>query len=66
MLAAAIAAGAMQPLALLLLDAWGKVPSGPAEVFGASVNSAIAVGFAYLGARAEDVVLLHSATAENR
>jgi hypothetical protein len=51
MLAAAIAAGAMQPVALLLLDAWGKVPSGPAEVFGASVNSAIAVGFAYLGAR---------------
>jgi serine/threonine-protein kinase len=51
MLAAAIAAGSMQPLALLLLDAWGKVPSGAGELFGAAVNSAIAVGFAYLGAR---------------
>src|SRR5688500_13886773 len=51
MLAAAIAAGAMQPLALYLLDAWGKVPSGGSDLLNASINSAIAVGFAYLGAR---------------
>ena len=51
MLAASIAAGAMQPLALLLLDAWGQVPAGVGDVVNASINSAIAVGFAYLGAR---------------
>ena len=51
MLAASIAAGAMQPLALLLLDAWGQVPVRSADFINSSINSAIAVGFAYLGAR---------------
>ncbi len=51
MLAASIAAGAMQPLALLLLDAWGQVPARAGDVINASINSAIAVGFAWLGAR---------------
>ena len=51
MLAAAIAAGAMAPLALLVLDLLDKV-SGAADAYApAIVGSAFAVGFAFLGAR---------------
>jgi serine/threonine-protein kinase len=51
MLAVSIAAGAMQPLALLLLDAWGKLPAGAGDMINASINSMIAVGFAWMGSR---------------
>ena len=51
MLAAAIAAGAMSPLALLLLDLWGKVTADADAYIRAVVSSAFAVGFAYMGAR---------------
>ncbi len=51
MLAVSVAAGAMQPLALFLLDAWGKVPVSGSDILNASINSVIAVGFAYMGAR---------------
>ena len=51
MLAAAIIAGAMAPLALLLLDILGKV-KGAADAYApAAVGSAFAVGFSYMGAR---------------
>jgi len=51
MLLAAIAAGAMPPLALLILDRTGKI-SGTSEAYApAFVSSAFAVWFAYLGAR---------------
>jgi eukaryotic-like serine/threonine-protein kinase len=51
MLAAAVAAGAMAPLALLMLDVFDKV-SGTADAYApAIVGSAFAVGFAFLGAR---------------
>jgi len=52
MLAASIAAAAMSPLALLLLDLLGKVKAGPNTYVQATISPAIAVGFAYLGARA--------------
>jgi eukaryotic-like serine/threonine-protein kinase len=51
MLAAAAAAGAMAPLALLTLNLWGKVPVDPGAYVDASFSSALAVGFAYMGAR---------------
>jgi serine/threonine-protein kinase len=51
MLAVSIAAGAMQPIALLLLDALGKVPAGVSDLVNASINSMIAVGFAWMGSR---------------
>lgn len=51
MLAAAITAGAMAPLALFLLDIMGKI-EGTAGAYGpAAVGSALAVGFSYMGAR---------------
>jgi serine/threonine protein kinase len=51
MLAAAIAAAAMSPLALLVLNLWGKVPFDGGAYFEAIVSSGFAVGFAYMGAR---------------
>jgi len=51
MLAAAIAAGAMAPLALLVLDLSGKVPVNGGAYYEAIVASAFSVGFAYMGAR---------------
>jgi eukaryotic-like serine/threonine-protein kinase len=51
MLAAAIAAGAMAPLALVVLDLSGKVPVGGSAYFETTIASAFAVGFAYMGAR---------------
>ena len=51
MLAAAIAAGAMVPLALFILDRAGKVEAGSGDFVRMSVHSAFAVVFAYLGAR---------------
>jgi hypothetical protein len=51
MLAAAVAAGAMAPFALLGLDLWGKVKGTGDAYAPAIVGSAFAVGFAYLGAR---------------
>jgi eukaryotic-like serine/threonine-protein kinase len=51
MLGAAVAAGAMQPLALFFLDLWGKVPVTADAYVNTTIGSAIAVGFAYMGAR---------------
>jgi eukaryotic-like serine/threonine-protein kinase len=51
MLAAAITAGLMPPLALLLLDLWGKVAPSTDDYIRSFVNSAFGVGFAYMGAR---------------
>jgi eukaryotic-like serine/threonine-protein kinase len=51
MLAAAIAAGLMAPLALLLLDVWDKITPTTDDYIRSVVNSAFAVGFAYMGAR---------------
>jgi serine/threonine-protein kinase len=52
MLAAAIVAAAMSPLALLLLEHWGKVVvTGPDPWFQAIFGPALAVAFAYVGAR---------------
>jgi serine/threonine-protein kinase len=51
MLAAAIIAGAMAPLALLALDLAGKVSVGGGDYFEATIASAFSVGFAYMGAR---------------
>ena len=51
MLGAALAAAAMQPLALFLLDLWNKVPVGADAYVNTTLGSAIAVGFAYMGAR---------------
>jgi eukaryotic-like serine/threonine-protein kinase len=51
MLMAAVAAGAMSPLALLLLDLTRKVTADPDAYVQSIVHSAIAVGFAYTGAR---------------
>jgi eukaryotic-like serine/threonine-protein kinase len=51
MLAAAIAAAAMSPLALLVLNLSGKVPADGGAYFEAIVSSGFAVGFAYMGAR---------------
>jgi serine/threonine-protein kinase len=51
MLAAAIAAGAMSPLALLLLELAGKVSADPEAYVETTVHSALAIGFAYAGAQ---------------
>ena len=51
MLAAAIAAAAMSPLALLLLDLFGRVTADQDAYLRAVFSPAIAVGFAYVGAR---------------
>src|SRR4029077_7578132 len=51
MLAAAVAAGAMSPLALYLLNLTVRVASDPDAYVQTAVHSAIAVGFAYTGAR---------------
>jgi serine/threonine-protein kinase len=51
MLAAAIAAGATAPAALLLLEVTGKVAAAPEAYFQVSVHSAFAIGFAYTGAK---------------
>ena len=51
MLIAAVAAGAMSPLALSLLDLTGKVTADPDAYVQTIVHSAIAVFFAYAGAR---------------
>jgi eukaryotic-like serine/threonine-protein kinase len=51
MLAAAAAAAATPPFALWLLGRWGQVPADAAAMFNATMGSAIAVGFAYLGSR---------------
>jgi eukaryotic-like serine/threonine-protein kinase len=51
MLVAAIAAAATSPLALMLLDYWGKVDPGPDDYFRSVAGPALAVGFAYMGAR---------------
>jgi serine/threonine-protein kinase len=51
MLAAAIAAGAMAPVALLSLDLAGKVAADSEAIFQVSIHSAIAILFAYTGAR---------------
>jgi serine/threonine-protein kinase len=51
MLVAAIASGAMAPLALLILDTTGNVPAGAEDYVRTSVHSGFAVLFAHLGAR---------------
>jgi hypothetical protein len=51
MLAAAVFAAATSPLALFLLDTSGKVAPGPEDYFRAVIGPAIAVVFAYIGAR---------------
>src|SRR6476646_5199051 len=51
MLAAAIVAAAMSPLALLLLERWGKVTASLDAYFQSVLGPALGVGFAYLGAR---------------
>jgi serine/threonine-protein kinase len=51
MLLAAVLAGAMSPLALLLLDRWGKVSPLPDDYFQAVLGPVFGIGFAYMGAR---------------
>jgi eukaryotic-like serine/threonine-protein kinase len=51
MLAAAIAAGATSPLALLLLELTGKIQVGADAYINTTIGAGIAVGFAYMGAR---------------
>jgi eukaryotic-like serine/threonine-protein kinase len=51
MLMAALAAGAMAPVALLVLDLTGKVPADGGAYFDAVFSSLLAVSFAYMGAR---------------
>jgi serine/threonine-protein kinase len=51
MLIAAFAAGAMAPLALLVLKLSGKVPVDAGAFVDAVFSSLLAVGFAYMGAR---------------
>lgn len=52
MLVAAVTSGAMQPLALLLLDVFGKVDVGDGSGYvPAIISSLFAVAFAYMGAR---------------
>ena len=51
MLIGAIVAAAMAPLALLVLDLWGKVATDPDGYLQAIVSSTFAVGFAFVGAR---------------
>jgi serine/threonine-protein kinase len=51
MLAAAILAALTSPLALILLERWGKVRPAPDDYFRSVIGPAMAVGFAYMGAR---------------
>jgi hypothetical protein len=51
MLAAAIAAGATSPIALLLLELAGKVQVGADAYINTTIGAGIAVGFAYMGSR---------------
>jgi serine/threonine-protein kinase len=51
MLATALLAGAMPPLALLVLELTGKVATNPGYYIDLAVGSAFAIGFAYMGAR---------------
>ena len=51
MLVAAILAGAMPPLALLLLELTGNVAANPGDYVDLVIQSAVAVVFAYMGAR---------------
>jgi serine/threonine-protein kinase len=51
MLVAAIAAGAMAPCALSILDVSGAVPAGVEDYVRTSVHSGFAILFAHLGAR---------------
>jgi len=51
MLAAAIAAGATVPAALFLLDVAGKVTTTPDAYVQLIVHSALAIGFAHMGAK---------------
>jgi serine/threonine-protein kinase len=51
MLAAAIAAGAMQPVALAVLDLMGRVSASPDAYVSATISSGFAVMFAFMGAR---------------
>jgi len=51
MLTAALAAAAMSPLALLLLDRLGKVTADADAYIRATFSPAVGVGFAYVGAR---------------
>src|SRR5439155_22315316 len=50
MLAAAVAAAAMSPLALLMRDLFGKVRADLDAYAHATVSATFAVGFAYMGA----------------
>jgi hypothetical protein len=51
MLAAAVVAGLTSPLALYLLDRWGKVQPSGDDYLRSVLGPALAVGFAYWGAR---------------
>jgi eukaryotic-like serine/threonine-protein kinase len=51
MLAAAIIAGAMSPLALFLLEQWGKVRAEPDDYLRAVLGPLLGIGFAYMGAK---------------
>jgi serine/threonine-protein kinase len=51
MLGAAVAAGAMAPIAMWRLDAAGRVVTTPDSYVQVTVHSAFAVGFAYSGAK---------------
>jgi serine/threonine-protein kinase len=51
MLAAAVVAGAMSPLALLALDLWGKVVPDTDAYFQAVIGPVFGIAFAYMGAR---------------
>jgi serine/threonine-protein kinase len=51
MLVAAVLAGAMAPLALMVLELSGNVAADPGAYVDLTIASAFAVGFAYMGAR---------------
>ncbi len=51
MLAASVVAGAMAPLALWLLDLWGKVPVAADDYVRSMIGSGFGVGFGYWGGR---------------
>jgi serine/threonine protein kinase len=51
MLGAAVLAAGTSPLALALLDTWGKVPVDASAYINTMLGSLIALGFAYMGAR---------------
>ncbi|HVL18750.1 MAG TPA: hypothetical protein VM387_12160, partial [Gemmatimonadales bacterium] len=51
MLAAAVLAALTSPLGLYLLERWGKVQAGGDDYFRSVIGPALAVGFAYWGAR---------------